>query len=72
LSSSPTNNLRTVNTLMEYKQSLDECRCQGKIVVVRFFATWCKVREMRVAFSNVCVCVCVISYAYIMGCCVCD
>ncbi|KAL7430697.1 hypothetical protein ACHAXH_004417 [Discostella pseudostelligera] len=27
---------------MEYKQSLDECRCQGKIVVVRFFATWCK------------------------------
>mmetsp|Transcript_26264 Transcript_26264/g.53247 ORF Transcript_26264/g.53247 Transcript_26264/m.53247 type:complete len:337 (-) Transcript_26264:422-1432(-) len=33
-------NLRTVVTLEEYKEALDENR--GKIIVVRFFATWCK------------------------------
>eukprot|EP00571_Detonula_confervacea_P011122 CAMPEP_0172306924 /NCGR_PEP_ID=MMETSP1058-20130122/7887_1 /TAXON_ID=83371 /ORGANISM="Detonula confervacea, Strain CCMP 353" /LENGTH=276 /DNA_ID=CAMNT_0013018965 /DNA_START=364 /DNA_END=1194 /DNA_ORIENTATION=+ len=33
-------NLRTVQTLEEYKEVLDENR--GKIVVARFFATWCK------------------------------
>ncbi|KAL7536565.1 hypothetical protein ACHAXR_007242, partial [Thalassiosira sp. AJA248-18] len=33
-------NLRTVSTLEEYKEVLDEEK--GKIVVVRFFATWCK------------------------------
>lgn len=35
-------NLKTVVTLAEYKEVLDENK--GKIVVVRFFATWCKVR----------------------------
>jgi len=33
-------NIRTVHTLEEYKAALDEER--GKIVVARFFATWCK------------------------------
>lgn len=33
-------NLRTVYTLEQYKEALDEDR--DKIVVVRFFATWCK------------------------------
>ena len=33
-------NLKTVNTLEEYKAVLDENK--GKMVVVRFFATWCK------------------------------
>ncbi len=52
-SSNNNNNLKTVHTLQEYKQVLDECRCredsneEGKIVVVRFFATWCKVRERQ-------------------------
>lgn len=35
-------NLKEVHTLEEYKDQLDES--SGKIVVVRFFATWCKVR----------------------------
>ena len=35
-------NLQTVHTLEEYKEALDENN--GRIVVVRFFATWCKVR----------------------------
>ena len=35
-------NLRTVHTLEEYKDALDAS--SGKMVVVRFFATWCKVR----------------------------
>ena len=35
-------NLKTVNSLEEYKEALDENA--GKVVVVRFFATWCKVR----------------------------
>jgi len=34
-------NIRTANTLVEYKNVLDENR--DKIVVVRFYATWCKV-----------------------------
>lgn len=34
-------NLKTVRTLMEYKNSLDDD--SDKIVVVRFHATWCKV-----------------------------
>lgn len=34
-------NLRTVHTLEEYKDALDAS--SGKMVVVRFFATWCKV-----------------------------
>jgi len=34
------NNLRTVETLEEYKEVLDEEH--GKVIVVRFFATWCK------------------------------
>jgi hypothetical protein len=52
-SSSPSNynNLKTVHTLLEYKLVLDECRREGnkegKIVVVRFFATWCKVRMIN-------------------------
>lgn len=33
-------NLKTVNSLEEYKEALDENA--GKVVVVRFFATWCK------------------------------
>jgi thiol-disulfide isomerase/thioredoxin len=33
-------NLKTVHTLEEYKKAMDEEH--GKIVVVRFFATWCK------------------------------
>lgn len=52
-------NLKTVHTLLEYKQVLDECRQEGsqegKIVVVRFFATWCKVREMFQIVECVCV-----------------
>ena len=35
-------NLKVIHTLEEYKDQLDES--SGKIVVVRFFATWCKVR----------------------------
>lgn len=35
-------NLKTVHTLLDYKQEMEENR--DKIVVVRFFATWCKVR----------------------------
>ena len=35
-------NLKTVHTLLEYKKELEEN--SDKIVVVRFFATWCKVR----------------------------
>lgn len=38
------NNVRTAFTLEEYKEVLDENN--GKIVVVRFFATWCKVRAL--------------------------
>ena len=34
-------NIRTANTLVEYKNVLDENK--DKIVVVRFYATWCKV-----------------------------
>ena len=34
-------NVRTANTLVEYKNVLDENK--DKIVVVRFYATWCKV-----------------------------
>lgn len=34
-------NLKTVHTLLDYKKVLDEG--SDKIVVVRFFATWCKV-----------------------------
>jgi len=33
-------NLKVIHTLEEYKDQLDES--SGKIVVVRFFATWCK------------------------------
>lgn len=33
-------NLRTVHTLLDYKNQLEEN--SDKIVVVRFFATWCK------------------------------
>ncbi|KAL3787657.1 hypothetical protein HJC23_011805 [Cyclotella cryptica] len=33
-------NLKTVHTLLDYKKALDEG--SDKIVVVRFFATWCK------------------------------
>ncbi|KAL9178943.1 hypothetical protein ACHAXT_011916 [Thalassiosira profunda] len=33
-------NIRTVETLEEYKELMDEER--GKVIVVRFFATWCK------------------------------
>jgi hypothetical protein len=51
------NNLKTVHTLLEYKQVLDECRREGnkggKIVVVRFFATWCKVRSSSSCHSSV-------------------
>jgi hypothetical protein len=39
-------NLKVVHTLEEYKEGLDESN--GKIVVVRFFATWCKVRMRQV------------------------
>lgn len=49
-------NLKVVHTLEEYKEGLDES--SGKIVVVRFFATWCKVR-MRLVFAN---CVYTISF----------
>ena len=38
------NNIRTAFTLEEYKEVLDDNN--GKIVVVRFFATWCKVRAL--------------------------
>ena len=34
-------NIRTANTLIEYKNVLDENK--DKIIVVRFYATWCKV-----------------------------
>ena len=44
-------NLRTVNTLDEYKRALDEAG--DKIVVARFFATWCKVR-FNVATASLC------------------
>lgn len=37
-------NLRTVHTLEEYKDALDAS--SGKMIVVRFFATWCKVSSM--------------------------
>jgi len=40
-------NLKVAHTLEEYKDQLDES--SGKIVVVRFFATWCKVRMRLVA-----------------------
>lgn len=37
-------NLRTVHTLGEYKAALDEALDEGpgRLVVVRFYATWCK------------------------------
>lgn len=38
-------NLRTVHTLLDYKNQLEEN--SDKIVVVRFFATWCKVRSVN-------------------------
>ena len=38
----PTPNLRTVRTLGEYKEALDESGAANGMVVVRFFATWCK------------------------------
>ena len=41
-SSDKPSNIKTVITLDEYKQVLDDN--EGKMVVVRFFATWCKVR----------------------------
>ena len=37
-------NLKVVHTLEEYKEQLDESN--GKIVIVRFFATWCKVSAL--------------------------
>jgi hypothetical protein len=46
-------NLKTVHTLIDYKQMLEEN--SDKIVVVRFFATWCKVRPY---FADYC---CVVS-----------
>lgn len=42
-------NLKAVHTLEEYKDALDES--SGKIVVVRFFATWCKVRN-EISFAK--------------------
>ncbi|KAL3809315.1 hypothetical protein ACHAXA_008714 [Cyclostephanos tholiformis] len=38
----PPSNLRTIRTLEEYRDALDGCGKDGRIVVVRFFATWCK------------------------------
>ena len=38
----PPPNLRNVRTLEEYKEALDESGMANKMVVVRFFATWCK------------------------------
>ena len=40
-------NLKTVHTLLDYKKELENSN--DKIVVVRFFATWCKVRPIIAA-----------------------
>ena len=42
-------NLKTVHTLLDYKKELEDSH--DKIVVVRFFATWCKVRIIIAALS---------------------
>ena len=42
-------NIRTVETLEEYKELMDEEG--GKMIVVRFFATWCKVRCKLQSYS---------------------
>lgn len=40
-------NLKTVHTLLDYKKEIENSN--DKIVVVRFFATWCKVRPIIAA-----------------------
>jgi hypothetical protein len=37
-------NVCVAETEEEYLQALDQSREEGKLVVVRFFASWCKVR----------------------------
>lgn len=46
-------NLKTVETLLEYKRALDDAGDEDRIVVVRFYAEWCKAcKAIRPAYHR--------------------